>query len=187
MGPMFAGKSAELLRECKKLLKLGYDVYFVRPKADTRGYIARNHDSSFYDEHDRFHLLDDSLLTIEGLLQTRGHGSSKRIFVDEAQFLNKESLNALLISAKFHNITFAGLSGDTHSKPWYNIALIQSHCDEIELLHARCKCGERAIYTRSYKPVSESGDKYYLDGVLIGDDNYYPVCCWCVDEETDDE
>ena len=178
MGPMFAGKSSALLRECKKLLKLGYDVYFVRPKADTRGYIARNHDSSFYDEHDRFHLLDDNLLTIEGLLQMRGHGSSKRIFVDEAQFLNKESLNALLVSAKFHNITFAGLSGDTHSKPWDNIALIQSHCDDIELLHANCRCGERAIYTNSHKPV---------DGVLIGDDNYYPVCGWCVGKEDCDE
>ena len=164
-GPMFSGKSDELLKEYDKKYHKSKILLF-KPKIDTRDYglIKTRNDKEveailINDLSDIYNYLSDKITTI---------------FIDEANFMkgNIDVLIDLSIN-KDLDIFIAGLNLTSELKPFGIMPEIMAISDEIVLLHASCNdCNRDASYT--YYNGSKDSD------ILVGNDNYIALCPKCL-------
>lgn len=169
-GPMFAGKSEELLRQIKRLQYANVPYLIFKPVVDIRfdkkiksrdgreldAIIIKNCDEIF--EH---------LETISSFPFV--------VAFDEAQFFDKKivtivkSLAALKIT-----VIISGLDTDFHYEPFGPMGDLLAIADEIKKLHAVCiKCGGNA--TRTYRIPKKNVDMQ--NQILIGDKEIYQARC----------
>lgn len=151
IGPMFSGKSTELIRRCKRLRSIGLTVLVINHALDQR-------DGSDVVTHDGQRLKAMSCSSID-LNLLKGFDV---IAIDEAQFFKSLPLNDIL---KKHRLIVACLSGDSNQQPWDGIGQLISHSDEITHLRAICICQRAAAFTKKRNQSSRidigSSDKYY--------------------------
>lgn len=164
-GPMFSGKSYELLKEYEK--KFHKDkILMFKPKIDTRDYgviKTRNNKEVpailISDLNEIYKYLSDKITTI---------------FIDEANFIegNIEVLIDLSID-KDLDIYIAGLNLTSELKPFGLMPQIMAISDEIVYLYASCnECNRDASYTY-YNGTKD-------DDILVGNDNYTALCSKCL-------
>lgn len=164
-GPMFSGKSDELLKEYDKKYHKSKILLF-KPKIDTRDYgviKTRNNNEEnaiiINDLNDIYEYLTDKITTI---------------FIDEANFI-KGDIDVLIDLSinKDLDIFIAGLNLTSELKPFGLMPEIMAIADEIVLLHASCNdCNRDANYT--YYTGTKDGD------ILVGNDNYIALCPKCL-------
>ncbi len=156
-GPMFSGKSDELLKEYDKKYHKSKILLF-KPKNKTRN-DKEVEAILINDLSDIYNYLSDKITTI---------------FIDEANFLkgNIDVLIDLSIN-KDLDIFIAGLNLTSELKPFGIMPEIMAISDEIVLLHASCNdCNRDASYT--YYNGSKDSD------ILVGNDNYIALCPKCL-------
>lgn len=139
MGPMFAGKSTELLRRAS--LRPG-PVY--SPSADVRARVT--HDGAPID----CKIVDDAVDILRDLHVLASHGAIVGpIYVDEAQFFRADLMSVVEdILRCGHDVTLAGLTQTWQGAPFGVYSQLILRADEVVVLHARCsECGRPAMFT----------------------------------------
>jgi thymidine kinase len=168
IGPMFSGKSTELVRRVRALQQLEKNVLVIKPSIDNRyekgtsELITHNNDSIKCNVMERLSDLDEFVIKIVDT-----------IVIDEGQFFSdlKETVLFWLANYKV-NIIVGGLDGDYQRNPIGKILELIPHSDVCTKQTSRCvECndGTSAPFTRR----KIKSDEQILVG---GSDIYEPVC-----------
>ena len=165
-GPMFSGKTEELIRRLRRAQIAHQKVEIFKPSIDTRYHIKNivSHDAKAIPstpvDHSQAILLMGSGVEVIG--------------IDEAQFFDAmlpDVCNRLALSGS--RVIVAGLDMDFSGKPFGQIPCLLATADYITKLHAICmRCGNIANY--SYRKTPQESQ------VLLGEkDHYEPRCRHC--------
>lgn len=170
LGPMFAGKTKELIKQYRYYKSLGVKCLLLKPAIDNRYGIAvvGTHDG------DREPALpvdkdDISLLRIIN--------EYKILFFDEVQFFSASDILACLMMDK--EVIAAGLMADVNDKMWNTVSKIIPYATKIETKHADCNICKKKDIALLTKRKDDNNDKLIQIG---GDDIYETVCVNCVYE-----
>lgn len=164
-GPMFSGKTTELLRRLERYILAGKSYAAIKPAIDTRKQEA-------------------CIKTIRGVLELTLRpihnlycdSACEIIVIDEAQFFGEEIIEFCQIQKdKGAVLLISGLDMDYQRKPFGCMGQLMSIADSVTKLTAICSCGEEAIYTKKIAGNSKQ--------IEIGDkDKYIPCCADCYKE-----
>lgn len=167
-GPMYSGKSEELIRRLNRARIARLGLLIFRPMRDTRYHdtsVASQTGSTFpaIPVRDARHMLDT---TMERL----GSGFDV-VAIDEAQFFDKEIIkfvNWMLCRGK--KVIIAGLDTDFRGIPFEHIPYLMAIADSVTKLSAICTvCGKDANHT--YR----KGDSQEL--FVVGSTDLYEARC----------
>jgi len=165
-GPMFSGKTEELIRRVKRAMIGRLKVAIFKPSIDSR------YSDEYVVSHD-----DNSLTSIkisdvnDILLKAQG---ADVVAIDEVQFFSDEIVKVTVsLANKGLRVICAGLDMDYSGKPFGPVPDLLSVADHVTKVHAICiKCGRLAHF--SHRKNSSR------DLVQIGEkDNYEPLCREC--------
>ncbi|CAJ0579604.1 unnamed protein product, partial [Mesorhabditis spiculigera] len=164
-GPMYSGKTTELLRLVQRQELAGKRCVLIKYKADTR-----------YD--------DESVITHDskkGSCQTykadRLADVAPRIFspdvdvigIDEGQFYPDLAETSERLAKNGKIVIVAALNARFDRKPFEQVSLLIAYANEHHFLTAVCDCGVDATFT-----FREASD---VEEVLIGGKKEYSACC----------
>lgn len=167
MGPMYSGKSTELIRRCNNYESIGKRVLIFNHYLDSR---CPENSVQTHTKTEKFALKTDSLCKYYNKIE-----SYDIIAIDEAQFFNDlfDFIKKVEHMNKF--IIIAGLDGDCFRKPFGQILQCIPYADKVTKLHAMCmikKDGTYASFTKRLKHIEPQNTQ-----VDIGaQDKYMAVC-----------
>jgi thymidine kinase len=171
-GPMFSGKTEELLRRLKRARIAQLPIAIFKPVVDTR-YSELNivsHDANYY----------PSLVISHPADMLKHSTNASVVALDESQFFDDslpEVAEQLALSGI--RVIAAGLDMDSKGKPFGPMPRMLAIADFITKLSAICvKCGAQA--THSYRKTDE------IETIMVGGkDMYEPRCrdCFYTGEE----
>ena len=183
---MNSGKTIDLIRTAYNYEENGYKTLILKPLIDTKG--SESISSRVGLERKVDYLISNEDNILKKLYKDLK--DVKCIFVDEAQFLNKEQINDLFVLTRVYDIAVIcyGLRLDFKMDSFEGSQRLLEIADILEELKTICKCGNIARY------VGRKIDgKYVLDGdvvVIDGTKNveYVPLCgdCFLKDVENID-
>lgn len=172
-GPMFAGKSEELIRRANRLTYAKKKYLVFKPLIDNR--YSENQVVS----HNK-RSLNSINITCAKEIYDHINDDLDAVLIDEIQFLDKEIVNvADDLANKGFRVICGGLDMDFKNEPFENTALLLAKAEKIDKLTAICVvCGEAA--TRSQRlvnglPASEDDDIISVGGK----ESYEPRCRKC--------
>jgi thymidine kinase len=128
LGPMFSGKSTELMRRCSRKEVIGQSVCYINHEYDIRtGNFVQTHA-----QHKKDAIKLSNLLDIPDIIFNK----SDIFGIDEAQFF-PDLYNFVLKCEKFNkSIIMSGLDGDSNRKPFGQILECIPLCDSVVKLTA---------------------------------------------------
>ncbi|HQA60456.1 MAG TPA: hypothetical protein PK768_05490 [Tepidanaerobacteraceae bacterium] len=165
-GPMYSGKTTDLLRRLERYVLAGKKFRAFKPGKDTRQ--QRTSISTIRGE------IDLSPTPVASLAELAGLPTEIEVVaLDEAQFFGEEVV-AFCQHAKDQGKTVlvSGLDMDFNRKPFGHMGELMAIADSVTKMTAICGCGNDAAYTKKI-----SGDK--SQQVEIGDQCYIPCCARC--------
>lgn len=162
IGPMFSGKSTELLRRISRFKAIGKNVLIINHIHDVRT-------EKFIQTHDkRTHKAVKSNYLVS-LLNTKELLEADVIAIDEAQFF-PDLKNFILEIENSNKIVYAsGLDGDFRRNPIGQILECIPLCDNVTKLHSFdmiSKDGSKGIFSKRL-------NKENNDTILIGGQDRY--------------
>lgn len=169
-GPMFAGKTAELIHRLDKIKYAKQKALIFKPIIDTRD--TNNIFSRHYKKAD-FNV-EAPIITIKNSEEILTHTDEihKVIIIDEAQFFDEKIVDVCLtlVQQKKHLI-IAGLDKNFRVEPFGPMPKLLAIADQITKLTAACNvCGNHASLTQR---ITKSDNE-----ILIGDNDYYEARCY---------
>lgn len=176
-GAMNSGKSTALMQAAYNYEERDMKVCVLKPKLD-----KKNEDkllSRIGIERKVDYLVDDVLNFKKYLVKCKKN-NVKCIFVDEAQFLDKEQIDLLFEVSKLDDIPVIcyGLKTDFRSELFPGSKRLLELADNIEELITICECGKRARFNARIVD-----GEYVLHGKQIAIDNidakYKSLCGKC--------
>lgn len=167
IGPMYSGKSFELIKTIRELKILELPFLVIKPKIDNR-YTDEDYIVSHNDDREQCISIDDMIE-----LEKYDLSKYKYIIIDEGQFF--KNLNRVvkhLVNDYNLNVVIAGLDGDFKMNPIGEILNLIPFSDECIKLNSKCiECKDRTLAPFSYKKTLDSN---IID---IGSvDKYIPLC-----------
>ncbi len=178
-GPMFSGKTEELIRILRRSELAGKKIVVIKPKLDSRsnGEIASrstaNSDKQEFSQSGSFPAVD--IETAEELERLIRAEHPAIIGVDEAQFFGTWMFDYLAELLRRYNhadltILVAGLDMDAWRRPFGMMPHLMALADEVQKETAICfKCKSPAMYTQKLAGSSEQ--------VEVGDADIYEARC----------
>ena len=170
MGPMFAGKSSEIVHITNRYKSLGWNVCVIGHSSDSRygqGSQIYTHDNKSVDCI-KLDKLKEALLLVTYM-------NAKVIIIDEAQFFpDLKEFVTLSVECQKKQVYVVGLDGDAERRPFGQILECIPFADTVMKLKSFCKlCGDgtEAIFTRCDRP-SEKQKQIHVGGSEM----YQPVC-----------
>lgn len=152
-GPMFSGKTEELMRRLRRAEIAGQKITLFKPSIDTR------YDKEKVVSHDSSSMQSMVISSPEELLKNAG--DSEVIGIDEIQFFNEEIVavvNEIADSGK--RVIMAGLDKDYLGVPFGPVPGLMATSEFVTKLHAICMvCGGLASF--SYR-LADSDSKIEL-------------------------
>lgn len=171
MGPMFSGKSTELLREYRNSQEKGHKVALIKHAVDQR---YQGQTEVVTHSNDRMqayavHELKDP--AINDVLDRSSH-----IFIDEGQFFPDIDTSAEMLASKGKRVVVAALDGTFGKEPFPGIAKLIPRADRYRKILAKCHgCGDDAPFS---KRLTDEDDIVVIGGA----DKYHAVCRSCYDK-----
>lgn len=171
-GPMFAGKSSELLKRLLFLEHSGEKVLALKPHIDDRydpnSIVTHNHLS-----HDALAVIDLELVKDNYTIRRYNFHT---VFIDEVQFFDAKETSWFVEEGLRNGVNFvcAGLDQDSRGVPFETTAMLLALSDEIVKLRAFCNvCGLQASKTQR---INKGGGRVAIGGA----EAYEPRChsCW---------
>ena len=162
-GPMFSGKTEELIKRAEEEMNKNNKVLIFKPDVDNR------YSKDYIVTHNKKKL---RCITINSSIKILKYKDNADIFcIDEAQFFNNHIIQTCIELANLKkNIILAGLDKDFEAKPFGKMAELLSISDYIKKLNAICKvCGKHASFSQRI-----SNDKQQ---VLVGESENYEARC----------
>ena len=144
IGPMFSGKSTELLRQVKRYKSIGMNVLLINHTNDIRtGDSIKTHDNC---KHTALKINNLMTLVDNNMLK-----DTNVIAIDEAQFFSDLKQFILSIEKKNVILYIAGLDGDSNRNPFGQILECIPLCDTVVKLRAldmiECDGNTKAPFT----------------------------------------
>ena len=166
LGPMFAGKSTEIIRRIRKMKFIGKKILVVKPQIDNR------YNEDKITSHD-YETADCIIVTNLSELNVKDYNT---IIIDEGQFFNDLKEYVISWVDIFDiNVVVAGLDGDFQRQPIGQMLELIPHADsciKLNALCSKCKDGTNASFTHRIIHSNEQ--------ILIGgSDTYIPLCRKC--------
>jgi thymidine kinase len=168
-GPMFSGKSEEMIRRLRRAEIAGQRVILFKPRIDDR------YDRSDVVSHAGVRM---SAVAVDGhadvTARSRGHDV---VGIDEVQFFEPEVVHAALTLADGGaRVICAGLDQDFRRLPFGPIPELLSLAEFVDKLQAVChRCGGPATTTQRLvdgRPAPYSGDT-----IVVGASEQYEARC----------
>lgn len=164
IGPMFSGKTTEIVRLLTRHQIAGEKVLLCRHRTDTRGILTHTPLSHKLEE-----IFLDSLAELQKI---NDFESYKVIGVDEGQFFPNLARDVSLLANNGYEIIIAGLNATSEQSPFEEIQKVIPIAEKITKLNSVCmKCGNDFASFTYYKGKHKEGD------VLVGDEKDYSVLC----------
>ncbi|MCB9498439.1 MAG: thymidine kinase [Bacillales bacterium] len=169
-GPMFAGKTEELLRRVRRLEYAKKNVVLFKPQIDDR------YDKSYIVSHNQNKALCVALKQADEMLEYV-KDDTDCVVIDEFQFLDDNAVDIALHFAKMgKRIIVSGLDKDFRGEPFTNMPRILALADSVTKLSAICvKCGEAATCTQ--RMVNGKPAPYDNPQILVGASESYEARC----------
>jgi len=162
-GPMFAGKSTELLRRLRRFEHAGRVCVLVKWKGDSR-YTDGEEEVVTHDMHRRIAMSASTLSEVFASLC-----SADVVGIDEGQFFS-DIVEAACELARTKVVIVSCLDGTFEQEPFPNVARLVSKADTITKLSAVCTaCKRDAPFTRRKGAASQL--------ITIGGAELYVPCC----------
>lgn len=169
-GPMFCGKTDELLRRLRRAIIAKQKIQVFKPGFDVR-YSSEKVTSHAGNEYDAIPI--ESISELPSLLDDK----VTVVAIDEAQFFDEEIIPVVqdLVDRGIRVIT-AGLDMDFRGVPFGCMPQLLAQAEIVDKLHAICMvCGEEA--TRTQRLVD--GEPAYYDDpiIIVGASEMYEARC----------
>jgi len=168
-GPMYSGKTEELIRRLRRHKIAGKNVITFKPTIDTRTEqgLIKGHGGSVVP---CFSV--DSLQIILDMVDVY-----HVVGIDEAQFFDFELTD---ICEQMRDdgkiVVVTGLDLTFRAKPWHNFHVLMAVCDKIDKLSAVCHvCGEDATLTQ--RLIDGKPAPFKDDTILVGGYQVYEARC----------
>lgn len=172
-GPMFSGKSEELIRRVKRALIARQRVRVFKPRLDTR------YHESHVVSHDGERV---EAIPVGRAAEMEAHLDPlpQVVAVDEAQFLDRGLLPLVeCLAQEGVRVILAGLDLDFRGEPFGLMPELLARAEFVEKLTAICpRCGAPA--TRTQRLVDGRPARYSDPIILVGaQEHYEPRCRAC--------
>lgn len=166
IGPMFSGKSTEIIKRVRLLKIINKKILIIKPKIDNR-YIEGKITSH------NFETIDCKIINNLYEITDSEINELDTLVIDEGQFFDDllETVTRWINSFQI-NIIVAGLDGNFQQKPIgqiLNLIPLSNKCIKLNSVCNICKDGTEAPF--SHRHIKS--DKTILIG---GSDSYIPVC-----------
>lgn len=168
LGPMFAGKSSELLGTVRKYKAIGWPVLVITHAIDNR-YSEKpeivSHDS---ERHPALAVND-----LESVKTSTEFQNARLVIIEEAQFF-RGLKNFVLVSVETlgKDVICVGLDGDAERRPFGELLELVPYSDSVVKRHAfcrRCSTPTPALFTFRHAKIE-------AQVVVGGADLYEPLC-----------
>lgn len=171
-GPMFSGKSEELIRRVTRALIAKQAVQVFKPVIDDR------YDALAVASH-MGRTLEAQPVPDVAALETALREETRVVAVDEAQFFEPALVDLVdRLADRGVRVILAGLDLDFRGEPFGPMAVLLARAEVVEKLTAICRCGRAA--TRTQRLIA--GQPAHADDpvVLVGAaESYEPRCRSC--------
>jgi thymidine kinase len=172
-GPMFSGKSEELIRRVRRALIARQSVLVFKPRLDNR------YHESHVVSHDGKQV---AAIPVESAAEMEAHLDPlpQVVAVDEVQFLDRGLLSLVeRLAAQGVRVILAGLDLDFRGEPFGLMPELLARAEFVEKLSAICpRCGAPA--TRTQRLVNGKPARYSDPIILVGaEEHYEPRCRAC--------
>ena len=187
-GPMFSGKTSELVRSIEVAQHANVRCFLVRPLADTRWPDAarRTHANHELDVANGMTILKVAQLpeAADAIRASVGDKTGCLVAIDEAQFLGDLRKGVEMLMQQKAHVVIAALDGDFNQEPFPGISSIYPICDTVTKLSAVCgKCKRRnGLFTVLLPEAKADAEASCAGGrcVIGGADKYQAVCRACL-------
>lgn len=172
VGPMFSGKSEELIRRVTRAVLARQSVQVFKPAMD--------------DRYDALKVASHAGRTIHAEpveatadVRARLRGDTHVVAIDEAQFFDAElSRLAQDLADDGLRVIVAGLDLDFRGEPFGPLPILLARAEAVEKLTAICRCGRAA--TRTQRLIGGHPAHYDDPIILVGaEERYEPRCRAC--------
>jgi len=167
VGPMYSGKTTELIEKYEELKQNGHNVCVINYIDDKR------YSETKLSTHDGKMIECIQIKELKHIETTESH-----ILVNEAQFFEDLYETAITWLNKNKRVYLYGLDGDFQRKKFGKILDLIPLCDNVKKKKAKCMntdCKNEAIFSHRI-----STDK---SQVVIGNDIYKPLCRCCYEKK----
>lgn len=172
-GPMFAGKSEELIRRIKRLEYAHKKTLVFKPKIDNR--YSENEIVS----HSKIKTRSINIETAQDILKYVDR-DTEAVVIDEVQFLDHEIVHVVEeLANRGIRVIVAGLDCDFRGEPFQNMPELLALAEDVTKLTAICmRCGAPA--TRTQRLVNGEPASYDDPIIIVGaSESYEPRCRHC--------
>ncbi len=172
VGPMFSGKSEELIRRVTRALIAKQRVQVFKPAIDDR------YDAIAVASH-AGRTLEAEPVSDTADVRSRLQEDVEVVAIDEAQFFDGE-LPGLVqdLADEGKRIIVAGLDLDFRGEPFGPLPILLARAEHVEKLTAICRCGRAA--TRTQRLIGGHPAHYDDPIILVGaTESYEPRCRAC--------
>ncbi len=175
LGPMFSGKTTELLRRIRKheianrrcvVFKYAKDARYTEDEDE--GDQVHTHDHQTYDAI--------SISNLSIFRDTFIPGVTDVIGIDEGQFFDNLPKFCDDLAREGKTVIVAALNGDFRREPWKPVSKLLPFVDSITMLTAVCTCSYDAPFSHRFS--GEEGVE-----VIGGKEKYCAVCRKCYFEK----
>jgi len=169
-GPMFCGKTDELLRRLRRAIIAKQKIQVFKPGFDVR-YSNEKVTSHAGNEYDATPI--ESTTEISTLL----HNDVTLVAIDEAQFFDEEIISVVQdLVEKGIRVIVGGLDMDFRGEPFGQMPMLLALAEIVDKLHAICMiCGEEA--TRTQRLVDGNPAHYDDPIIIVGASEMYEARC----------
>ncbi len=168
-GPMFSGKTTELLRRLERYSLAKKAYYAIKPERDTR-----KQNTAITTIRGTIAMDFEPVAMLTGIPK-----GADIVVLDEAQFFGEEVVSfCQWCKDQGKTVLVSGLDMDHNRKPFGYMGQLMAIADSVTKLTAICACGQDAVYTKKV-----SGDK--TRQVEVGDQCYIPCCADCFIDPVD--
>lgn len=163
-GPMFSGKTEELIRRVKRAQIAKQRVQIFKPAIDVR------YDKEDVVSHSSQSIKSEPVETAVEIL-IRLKDSTRVVAIDEIQFFDEGIITVVSkLAARGYRVICAGLDLDYRAQPFGPMGTLLAMADEVVKIHAICTiCGAPA--TRSQRLSASKAQ------VLLGETDAYEARC----------
>jgi thymidine kinase len=171
-GPMFSGKSEELIRRVTRAMIAKQAVQVFKPLIDDR------YDALAVASHAGRTLRAEAVASTADL-RLRLEATTRVIAVDEGQFFDADLVDlALELADRGRRVIVAGLDLDFRAVAFGPIPALLAQAEVVEKLSAICRCGKAA--TRTQRLIGAHPAHYDDPVILVGAaETYEPRCRSC--------
>ena len=172
IGPMYAGKSSELIRQIQRYEILGKNILVINHSINNR------YGSNTITTHTKMSY-DDCIIipTLSSIFENTDYdarfNNAEVIVIEELQFFNDAYDNIVdWIDNRGKCVVAAGLDGDARKLPFGDVLRLIPHAEKVRKLNALCKkCGDgtKAHFSKRLTTDEQT--------ILVGSDDVYEAVC----------